>query len=135
MEGCRGKDGAGIVGVAQEKNSRSPSVPELHRHLLNTNNDKHSRLTELPELSSKGFACGGLPKECFQRPLGVFIQLSSSHFQVLVSLKKMSMCVYVCVCDSLGLAGKRACLDHAMFQEKSPRAEPTLGFHFPNNTG
>lgn len=56
--------------MIQEKNSRSPSVAELHRHLLNTN-DKHSQLTELPELSFKGVALWGLLKECFQMPLGV----------------------------------------------------------------
>lgn len=56
--------------MSQEKNSRSPSVAELHRHLLNTNNDKHSRLTELPELSSKGFARGDCQKSAFKGPWG-----------------------------------------------------------------
>lgn len=85
VEGCRGKDGAGDGGASQEKNSRSPLVAELHRHLLNTNNDKHSRLTELPELSSKGFAHGDCQKSAFKGPWGCesctakFFPLSAAH--------------------------------------------------------
>lgn len=59
----------GNGGVAQEKNSQSPLVAELHRHLLNTNTDKHSWLTDLPELLSKG-CLWGLSKSAFMGPWG-----------------------------------------------------------------
>lgn len=55
--------------MAQKKNSRSPVVAELHRHLLNTNTDEHSQLAELPELLSKGCSWG--LSECSHGPLGV----------------------------------------------------------------